>query len=168
MLLAHYRYGADAALYWDAIDYLQPGHDAITPGESCAGRRGFARRTHYSRRTRYYGMLQVLPYLQPGARVLDAHQLGGPDLGSLAVQTRTGEPALFLVNQGGAEVDLNVHLRGESAARFSALALWRTDRDHKAEPLGRVHLQDGFGQLILPPRSLTTLFPAGAAVSPDD
>jgi hypothetical protein len=29
-LLAHYRLGADAALYWDAVDYLQPGRDAIT------------------------------------------------------------------------------------------------------------------------------------------
>ena len=29
-LLAHYRSGVDAALYWDAVDYLQPSHDAVT------------------------------------------------------------------------------------------------------------------------------------------
>ena len=30
-LLSHYRQGVDAALYWDAVDYLQPGHDADDP-----------------------------------------------------------------------------------------------------------------------------------------
>ena len=36
-LLSHYRQGVDAALYWDAVDYLQPGHDAITRWGLAAG-----------------------------------------------------------------------------------------------------------------------------------
>ena len=65
-LLSHYRQGADAALYWDAIDYLQPGHDAITRWGLLRGPdRDFARRP------RYAGFLQILPYLQPGARIVE-------------------------------------------------------------------------------------------------
>ena len=60
-LLSHYRQGADAALYWDAVDYLQPGHEAITRWGLLRGPdRDFARRP------RYYGLLQLLPYLQSG------------------------------------------------------------------------------------------------------
>ena len=157
-LLAHYQYGADAAMYWDAVDYLQPGHDAITRWGLL---RGPAR--DFAPRTRYYGLLQVLPYLQPGARVLTSVQAAGSELGSLAVRTLSGAPAVFLVNQGQDEIDLTLNLAGSDAARFSLFTVWRTDRDHKAEPLGRVHLQSGVGQLTLPPRSLTTLFPSGAA-----
>ena len=162
-LLAHYRFGADAALYWDAVDYLQPGHDAITRWGLLRGpTRDFARRT------RYYGLLQVLPYLQPGARVLTSVQAGGPEVSSLAVRTLSGAPAIFLVNQGQEEISLALNLTGSDAARLSLFTVWRTDHDHKAELLGRVHLLDGIGQLALPPQSLTTLFPSGAASQPND
>jgi hypothetical protein len=162
MLLAHYRYGADAALYWDAIDYLQPGHDAITRWGILRGpSRDFARRT------RYYGMLQVLPYLHPGARVLTSELAGGAEPGVLAVQTASGAPAVFLVNQQQDDVNLQLDLQGGTSTRWSELTVWRTDREHKAEVLGRLSLQNGKGALILPPRSLTTLFPSGAAARPD-
>jgi hypothetical protein len=69
-LLSQYRWGVDAALCWDAVDYLQPGHEAIMrwgllggPQRDCAKRR------------RYYAPLQVLKYLQPGGRVLDRRYL---------------------------------------------------------------------------------------------
>ncbi len=162
MLLAHYRYGADAALYWDAIDYLQPGHDAITRWGILRGpSRDFARRT------RYYGMLQVLPYLHPGARVLTTELEGAADTGVLAVETASGAPAVFLVNQQQDDIRLQLSLHGESSDRWSDLVVWRTDREHKADLLGRLDLQAGTGVLSLPPRSLTTLFPSGAAARPE-
>ncbi|HET6319905.1 MAG TPA: hypothetical protein VFG86_25890 [Chloroflexota bacterium] len=162
MLLAHYRYGVDAALYWDAVDYLQPGHEAITRWGIL---RGASR--DFARRTRYYGMLQVLPYLHPGARVLNSELEGAAEPGVLAVQTATGAPAIFLVNQQQDELTLQFSLRGGANERWSDLAVWRTDGSHKAEVLGRLTLQGGEGTLSLPPRSLTTLFPPGAAASQD-
>ncbi len=163
MLLAHYRYGVDAAIYWDAIDYLQPGHDAITRWGLL---RGPAR--DFARRTRYYGMLQVLPYLQPGARVLNSalDGRGGPD--ALAVQTPSGAPAIFVVNQQSEEIDLTIELSGSGADRFDEFTVWRTDRGYKAERLGRLQVADGSGRMSIPPRSLTTLFPSGAATVPGD
>jgi hypothetical protein len=72
-----------------------------------------------------------------------------------------------MVNQSEDEVDLSLDLRGDTALHYGVFTLWRTDRAHKAEPLGRVHLQAGSGQVILPPRSLTTLFPPGVATAAD-
>jgi hypothetical protein len=162
MLLAHYRYGADAALYWDAIDYLQPGHDAITRWGLLRGPgRDFARRT------RYYGMLQVLPYLHPGARTLTTELDGSAQPGVLAVETASGAPAVFLVNQELYEMNVTLQLLGSASERWPEMALWRTDRDHKAEPLGRVQFDDGSSVVPLPPRSLTTLFPPGVLPRPD-
>src|SRR5437764_1229353 len=93
-LLSHYRNGIDAALYWDAIDYLQPGHDAITrwgvlrgPGED------------FQRRRRYYGLQQILAYLRPGARILSMSAYGGNGLlQSMAARTSEGVPVIFLIN----------------------------------------------------------------------
>jgi O-glycosyl hydrolase len=156
MLLAHYRYGADAALYWDLVDYLQPGHDVITRWGLLRGpQRDFARRL------RYYGMLQVLPYLRPGAQVLSTEQGGGSQLGSLAVRTTSGEPAVILVNQDVDDVNLNVRFSGPGSETLSQLTVWRTDRDHRAEPQGRLRVQRGSADIVLPGRSLTTLFPSG-------
>src|SRR6185436_7222625 len=86
MLLSHYRSGVDAALYWDVVDYLQPGHYAITRWGLLRGpQRDFARRR------RYYGFLQVLPYLQPGARLLNGELHGdASEVGYLAVRTPSG------------------------------------------------------------------------------
>jgi hypothetical protein len=156
-LLSHYRQGVDAALYWDAIDYLQPGHDAITRWGLLQGP---AR--DFERRVRYYGFLQVLPYLQPGSRVLSDHQLGGTDLHTLEIRTPDGDPAIFLISQDYGELDLTLELAGSAAARFPQWIVTRTARGHQAERMGRLRLTDGIGRLSLPPRSITTLFPAGA------
>jgi hypothetical protein len=163
-LLSHYRSGVDAALYWDAIDYLQPGHEAITRWGLLRGpQRDFAPRR------RYYSFLQILPYLRPGARVLTAQQNGdAPELGYLAVLTPSGAPAVFLVNQGVDDIDLTLDLGGTAAAKFPILTAWRTDREHKAENIGRLRLHDGTGSLSLPARSITTLFPVGVVADPFD
>jgi hypothetical protein len=162
-VLSHYRAGVDAAIYWDAVDYLQPGHDAIT-------RWGLLRgpAEDFQRRQRYYGLLQILPYLQPGARVLAGQQEGDAALTSLAVRSPDGVPAVFLVNQEFNPVDLTFTLTGAESSWYPVLGVTRTERNRQAEHVGRVRLQDGIAQLSLPPRSITTLFPAGAGPEPDD
>jgi hypothetical protein len=159
-LLSHYRQGVDAALYWDAIDYLQPGHDAITRWGLLEGpSRDFARRV------RYYGLLQILPYLQPGTQVLADRQDGGAELHTLEVQTPDGAPAIFLVSQDYGTLDLTLDLTGANG--FSSWIVTRTARGHLADTLGRLQVRDGIGRLTLPPRSITTLFPAGASPAQD-
>ncbi len=153
-VLSHYREGADAAMYWDAVDYLQPGHDAIT-------RWGILRgpADDFRARQRYFALQQILPYLQPGAQVLELEQHGGDALSSLAVHTVQGPPVVFLVNQEFQPIDLGLRLTGSDAGRYATFEVTVTDRTHRAEGLGRVVLHDGMGQLTLAPRSVTTLFP---------
>jgi hypothetical protein len=43
------------------------------------------------------------------------------------------------------------------------MTVWRTDRTSRGEPQGRVRLTNGAGQVAIPPRSVTTLFPSGDA-----
>ncbi|MCC7106201.1 MAG: hypothetical protein IT307_13750, partial [Chloroflexi bacterium] len=97
--VAHYNDGVDAAIYWDAVDYFQAGHAAITrwgllqgPAEA------------FFPRKRYFGMLQILPYLQPGAQLLGRYVAGDQPLPTLAIRTpgdgRT-DLAIAIVNQGG-------------------------------------------------------------------
>jgi O-glycosyl hydrolase len=161
-LLSHYRQGADAALYWDAVDYLQPGHEAITRWGVLEGPA-----QDFKRRIRYYGLLQILPYLQPGATVLQDAQEGGPDLHTLEVRTPTGEPAVILVSQAWGSIDLTLQLSGGDADQLRDWVVIRTARGgHLAERMGRFKLEDGQGELILPPRSITTLVPAGATTTP--
>ena len=162
-VLSHYRYGADAALYWDAVDYLQPGHDAIT-------RWGFLRGPgeDFQRRQRYFAMEQILAYLQPGAHVLADQQAGADTLHSLSIRTADGVPAVFLVNQDFGPLDLTLTLSGTEARAYPSLVVTQTDRSHRAENLGRVRLQDGIGRMTLPPRSITTLFPSGAGPQVDE
>jgi O-glycosyl hydrolase len=163
MLLSHYRNGVDAALYWDAIDYLQPGHDAITKWGVLRGPTN-----DFKPRQRYYALEQILPYLQPGARVLDEEQQGGDAVQTLAIRTAEGAPAVFLVNQAFEPVDATLTLSGKDATRYPSLVVTRTDRTRQAERLGRVRLQDGTGLVVLPPRSVTTLFPSGASPRVDE
>ncbi|MBV8717735.1 MAG: hypothetical protein JO020_12625 [Chloroflexi bacterium] len=162
-LLSHYREGADAALYWDAVDYLQPGHDAITKWGLLQGPA-----QDFAPRTRYYGLLQILPYLQPGAHVLNAASSGDDQVQSLAVRTAEGVPAIFLVNQDFGPVEMTVGLHGEQADAYSSMSVTRTNRQHTADHLGRVTFSDGVAQLTLPPRSITTLYPVGAGPQPSD
>lgn len=151
-VLAHYRLGADAALYWDAVDYLQPGHDAVTrwgllrsPSEDFAPR-------HW-----YYGLLQILPYLQPGAQVLQVNRQGGDDLGLLAAHTADGRLVAFFVNQRTSPVDVDFSLLGGSAPEPAVLSVTRTDAMAAASPDGTIELHDGSGYMQLPGRSITTL-----------
>ena len=151
-VLAHYRLGADAALYWDAVDYLQPGHDAIT-------RWGLLRSPaeDFAPREWYYGLLQILPYLQPGAQVLQTERLGGNDVGLLAVRTADQRLALFLVNQKEAAVEVDLSLQGPAGVAPDLLVVTRTDATQTASPDGAVELEDGAGYVRLPGRSITTL-----------
>jgi O-glycosyl hydrolase len=156
MVVEHYRRGVDAALYWDAVDYLQPGHDSIT-------RWGFLRGPDrdFQRRPRYYAMQQVLPYLQPNAVILADHQTGGEDLHTLGVAAPDGTPAIMLVSQDWGPLDLTLTVGGAAASRYPSWAITRTERGHLGEAAGRVQFQDGVAHLQLPPRSITTLVPAG-------
>jgi hypothetical protein len=157
-LLSHFRQGADAALYWDAVDYLQPGHDAITRWGLLEGPR-----EDFKRRVRYYGLLQILPYLRPGAVVLNDQQTGAEDdLHTLSVMSSDGQPAVILVNDSWGDVSLTLQLSGDPSGQFGDWTVTRTARGHLAERIGRLRLDSEVGQLTLPPRSITTLFPAGA------
>lgn len=154
--LAHYRGGVDAAVYWDAVDYLQPGRDAITRwGLLRSPTEGFARRAWY------YSFLQVLPYLGPGARVLSSQQHGGDEVTTLAVRTAQDGLAVFAVNQGAGEHELSLELLEGDEASLSPFAVRRTDESHRADWVGELSLQDGQGTLTLPGRSVTTLFRPG-------
>jgi hypothetical protein len=160
MLLSHYRNGVDAALYWDAVDYLQPGHDAVTRWGVLRGPED-----QFARRQRYYGLQQILPYLQPGARVLESTQSGSDSLQILAIRTADGVPSVFIVNQAFNPVDMTLSLSGSDLDRYPSLVVTRTDRTHRAERLGHVLVQDGIAHDVLPPRSVTTLFPEGAGLT---
>jgi O-glycosyl hydrolase len=151
-VLAHYRLGADAALYWDAVDYLQPGHDAIThwgllrsPAED------------FARREWYYGLLQILRYLQPGAQVLQTERQGGDDVGLLAVRTADQRLALFFVNQQNAPIDVDLELIGRSESIPGVLGITRTDEAATMLLDGVVTLDHGAGLVRLPSQSITTL-----------
>ena len=110
-----------------------------------------------------------MPYLRPGAQVLNAQQDGdAPELGYLAILTPSGAPAVFLVNRGVDDINLSLDLGGNDVTKLSLLSVWRTDREHKAENVGRLRLRDGSGSLFLPARSLTTLFPVGAVADPSE
>ena len=102
-------------------------------------------------------------------RSLNAQQDGdAPELGYLAILTPSGAPAVFLVNRGVDDINLSLDLGGNDVTKFSLLSVWRTDREHKAENVGRLRLRDGSGSLFLPARSLTTLFPVGAVADPSE
>jgi hypothetical protein len=163
MLVEHHRGGIDAALYWDAVDYLQPGHDAITKW-------GFLRgpERDFRRRPRYYGMRQILPLLQPGASVLTDRKYGGADLHALAVASHEGTPAIILVSQDWGPMDVTIELGGTQADQLRSWTVTRTERGRLGEVLGRVRFQNRAARMILPPRSVTTLIPSGAAFSDDE
>ena len=155
-----YNNGVDAALYWDAVDYYQPGHAAITAW-------GFLRgpADAFAPRKRYWGMLQILPYLQPGARIMQAHIQSAHDITPLAIRTPGDgrqDLAIVLINRGG-PVELDLRLR--ELPDLSQLEVYLTDADNDLEHQGHVRLQSGSGQVYLPARSILTLAPAAA---PDD
>ncbi len=148
-VLAHYRLGADAALYWDAVDYLQPGHTAITRWGLLQGPA-----EDFAPRDWYFGLGQILPYLQPGAEVLDTQRSSGDDLGILAIRTVDDHVALFLVNQNETVYEVQLNLRGPAEDRFS---ITRTDANALAAPAGSISVSGGSARLEIPGRSITTL-----------
>jgi hypothetical protein len=109
----------------------------------------------------------TVDYLQPGAVILGDQQNGGAELHTLEIRTPTGQPAIVLLSQDFGELDLTIQLLGAQADRYRSWTVTRFGRGHLGEPLGRQQFQDGAAHLILPPRSITTLFPSGTAPLPD-
>ena len=157
MLLSHYRHG-------------------VGRGDVLGRRRLFAarpRRHHpMGRPARARGRLsrerpallrlqQILPYLQPGARVLEATAGRRRRAETLAVQTAAGAPAVFLVNQEFQPVDLALTLTGEDAGRYPSLVVTATDRTHRAEEARPRGAARRHGPADLVAALGTTLFPAG-------
>jgi hypothetical protein len=158
--LHHYAYGADAALYWDAADYLQPGRNAVTRWGLLRGpAHAFAPRIWY------HAFRQVLSYLTPGSVIVDTPPHGATDLVTLAVLSPRGELSVFLLNAAFAPVDVALELSDGAARAGTALAVIRTDAAHRAELTGVLSVVDGAAALSLPPRSVTTL--AGSVTPPE-
>jgi hypothetical protein len=150
--------GADAAIYWDGVDYYQAGHAAITrwgllqgPDEA------------FAPRTRYYGFQQVLPYITAGSTILPIELTGPERLAALAVgggTQRPGDLTIMMINRGG-PTDLTVTLDGARPADFE---VYVTDRQRHVEHTGRVRGTTGSLRLTVPARSVTTL----SAMPPPD
>jgi O-glycosyl hydrolase len=143
--------GADAAIYWDAVDYYQAGHAAVTRWGLLQGPDdGFAPRTRYS------GFLQILPYIQAGAEILPT-SLQGPDrLAAMAVgggSRRQGDLMVAAINRAG-PIQLTVWFEGTPPEQ---LEVWVTDPDRQFEHVGRVRVSSGRAIVTLPARSVTTL-----------
>jgi hypothetical protein len=156
-LTSLYNSGAQAALYWDAVDYYQAGHAAITAWGLLRGPEDA-----FAPRKRYFGMLQILPYLQPGAEILATSVAGSDELSALAIHTPGDgqqDLAVALVNQGG---PLELSLTLQRLPGVDELQVYLTDEDNDLSHLGHLKLQGGQGQLYLPARSIVTLAPAAA------
>ncbi|MCC7370655.1 MAG: hypothetical protein IT306_19705 [Chloroflexi bacterium] len=143
--------GADAAIYWDAVDYYQAGHAAVTrwgilqgPDEA------------FAPRTRYYGFQQILPYVQAGSTILPT-QMDGPErLAALAIgggERRPRDLTVALINRGG-PTGLTLSLTGAAPRAFE---VYVTDRDRHVEHLGRIAVQDGQTSITVPARAVMTL-----------
>jgi hypothetical protein len=155
-----YNDGVDAALYWDGVDYYQAGHSAIT-------RWGLLQGPHeaFFPRKRYFGMLQVLPYLQPGSRIMSTYLTGDHAVTPLAVHfpgDGRRDVAIALINQGGPTL-LEVSLHHLADVDF--LQLYVTDAENDLNHFGQVRFRGGRGQVFLPTRSIVTL---AAAAAPDE
>jgi hypothetical protein len=143
--------GADAALYWDAVDYYQAGHAAITRWGLLKGPD-----SGFEPRKRYHAFRQVLPYLQPGARVVPTQLTGGHPVSALGVLNRDesiDDVMIALVNRGG-PVTLQVQFEGQAPG---TLDIYITDDDRDDERIGRVRLRGASGAVYLPAESLVTL-----------
>jgi hypothetical protein len=151
--------GADAAIYWDAVDYYQAGHAAITrwgilqgPGEA------------FAPRTRYFGFQQILPYVQAGSTVLPIDLLGPERLAALAVgggDRRPGDLTIATINRTG-PIQLTLALEGPAPRSFE---VYVTSRDRDFEHLGRLPVSAGTATITVPARSVMTL---SAGPPPDE
>jgi hypothetical protein len=153
VLQSHLTAGADAALYWDAVDYLWLLHDAISQWGLL---RGPQAQPAFSPRKRYYGLLQMLPYFPAGARIVDTSLRGPSTLLPLVVERPSdGAVSLVFVNRGR-EIDLDIELE-HLRAPTSALHMYRTSATEDRADLGDVPVVDGHAQVVIPARSLVTL-----------
>lgn len=148
--------GADAALYWDAVDYYQAGHAAIT-------RWGLLRgpQDAFEPRKRYYGFLQLLPYVQRGTQVLESSFDGSREADALAVTggSNLGGDVLMAVINGGVPLDLTIDYRGRAP---SQLEVYVTDLGQNYEHVGRASVRGGRTTVYIPGRSVTTLLGTSA------
>ncbi|MGE3268154.1 MAG: hypothetical protein AB7P40_05365 [Chloroflexota bacterium] len=151
--------GADNAIYWDAVDYYQAGHAAITrwgilqgPGEA------------FAPRTRYYGFQQVLPYVTAGSTILHS-ELTGPDrLAVLAIgggEARPQDVTIAAINRSG-PTQLTLTLDGPAPESFE---VYVTNSESNFEHYGRILVQNGTASVLIPARSVTTL---SASPPPDE
>jgi hypothetical protein len=151
--------GADAAIYWDAVDYYQAGHAAITrwgilqgPGEA------------FAPRTRYFGFQQILPYVQAGSTILPIELAGPERLAAMAIgggPSRPRDLTIAAINRSG-PTQLTLTLDGPAPQTFE---VYVTDRERHFEHLGRVDVDAGTATLMVPARSVTTL---SAGPPPDE
>jgi O-glycosyl hydrolase len=153
VLQSHLTSGADAAIYWDAVDYYWLLHDAISKWGLL---RGPQTEPPLTPRKHYYGLLQILPYLPAGARIVDSSMRGPATLLPLVVE-RPGDGAvsLILVNRGR-EINLDVEL-DHLPASPSSFRHYRTSRTEDRVDLGDVPVDDGHAQVTIPARSIVTL-----------
>lgn len=146
--------GADAALYWDAVDYYQAGHAAITRWGLLQGPNEV-----FAPRPRYFGFQQILPYVQAGS-VIHPVDLRGPDrLAALAIGGGTRRPrdlTIAAINRSG-PIQLTVSIDGPAPPSFE---VYVTDRERHFEHVGRVLVENGQMVVSVPARSVTT-FSAG-------
>ena len=151
--------GADAAIYWDAVDYYQAGHAAITRWGILQGPE-----EAFAPRTRYYGFQQILPYVQAGATILPQELVGPERLSALAIgggDRRPSDLTVALINRSG-PTQLTLTLTGPAPETFE---VYVTDRDRHFERLGRIVVHGGTAILNVPARSVTTL---SAGPPPDE
>jgi hypothetical protein len=153
VLQSHLTGGADAAIYWDAVDYYWLLHDAIAKWGLL---RGPQVQPPLTPRKHYYGFLQILPYFPAGARIVSTSQRGPTTLLPLAVE-RPGDGALsiVLINRGR-EINLEVDLE-HLAAPATRFHVYRTSPDEDRADLGEVAVDGDHVQLTVAPRSITTL-----------
>jgi hypothetical protein len=150
--------GADAALYWDAVDYYQAGHAAVTrwgllqgPGEA------------FDTRKRYWGFAQILPFVQPGSMILESGYAGPEAVAALAVAgtgRRAGELMIAVIIRSG-PLDLTLEIDGPTPTE---LQMYVTDPEQDSEHVGRLWIRSGRASVYVPARSVTTLTAAPAPV----
>jgi O-glycosyl hydrolase len=153
VLQSHLTAGADAALYWDAVDYYWTLHHAVSEWGLLRGPLG---PSPFDPRKRYYGMLQILPYLPAGARLLDPSLRGPATLLSLIVARPEDDAVSVILINRGREVRLTVqfeHLR-RPASNFR---LYRTSASEDRADLGDVSVHDDQLEIVVPARSIVTL-----------
>src|SRR5579884_3692807 len=153
VLQSHLTAGADAALYWDAVDYIWLLHDAVSKWGLL---RGPQADPPLSPRKRYYGMLQILPYIPAGARIVDASLRGPATLLPLIVERPSdGAVSLIFINRGR-EINLDIEFDHLETATPS-YRQYRTSRTEDRVDLGTVPVEGGHAQVNIPARSIVTL-----------